>query len=108
MNKRITYFLSLAILIVFGLYAVPHEFVHVFYDHNDSEHCEHEKKEGPEISTIHIHCDFLCFYETKFVAPSEKHVFISTSVGYVIYCATSVTPVSCSLELRESRGPPTV
>lgn len=108
MNKRITYFFSVAILFVFGLYAVPHEFVHVFYDHNDTEHCEHKVCDGPEISSIHIHCDFLTFYETEFVAPGEKITFISSSVSCRIYVPAAFSSVSRTPELRESRGPPTV
>jgi len=107
MNKRITYYFALTILVVFALYAVPHEAVHIFYDHADTKHDSHSEKTGTEISQIHIHCDFLSFYESEFLPPSDKAVPLSTSHAYHTFSPVFENVVSYDLIAASIRGPPT-
>lgn len=108
MSRRVTYFFSLAMLCVFALYTLPHEFVHIFYDHKDTEHCAHSSDHGPELSAVHIHCDFLSFYQTEFIVPAEKVNFVSVSVSFFVYAPALLEQVIRESEIHESRGPPTV
>lgn len=106
MKKRLTYFVSALVLVVFSLYLVPHELVHVFYGHHDTEHGEPEHGAGMAFSSVHIHCDFLKTDLTDFL-PAEKTTPAECSVDLPFHYATvSVQLVRCISILRESRGPP--
>jgi len=106
MNKRITYYFALTFLVVFALYAVPHEAVHFFYDHNDTRHEAHAKENGPEISSIHIHCDFLSFYESEFLPPADNVLHFSIDHTYRIFTTLCENTVSYELFAASNRGPP--
>jgi hypothetical protein len=105
MVTRLKHMVSMLVLVVFSLYLVPHEAVHVFYDHDDTEHHE-EHNSSASFSTVHIHCDFLATDLTDFL-PAEEHNPILCSVELPChYNETDVQNVRCVSVLRESRGPP--
>ena len=108
MNKRITYYFALTFLVVFALYAVPHEAVHFFYNHNDTKHESHAEGQGAEISTIHIHCDFLNFYESEFLPPSNQAVHYSLDHKYRQFFTLREECISYELLAAANRGPPTI
>jgi hypothetical protein len=106
MKKRFTYFISAIVLVVFSLYLVPHEAVHVFYDHHDTEHHDAAHDGETAFSSIHIHCDFLSTDLTDFIA-AEHPAPAECSVNMPFhYAEISVQTVRCVSVLRESRGPP--
>lgn len=102
---RVKNTVCLLVLVVFSLYLVPHEAVHVFYDHEDTAHHD-DHNAGPSFSVIHIHCDFLTTDMTDFL-PAEDHQPILCSVALPFhYNTVDVQNVRCVSVLRESRGPP--
>lgn len=107
MLQRLKYLVSSFVLAIFLLYMVPHEVVHAFYDHQDTEHCESHTGNS-EFSTIHIHCDFLSFYTGEFL-PAEQvpHIECTCEIA-VTHKDAAVAPIKSILQLRESRGPPSV
>jgi hypothetical protein len=106
-RKRINYIVSAFVLVIFTLYLVPHEAVHVFYDHHDTEHTDNHNGEA-QFSSVHIHCDFLNTDLTDFL-PSESpyRTEIITEVR-VHYAEISTQCIPSVQALRESRGPPVV
>jgi hypothetical protein len=105
MKQRLTYFVAFFTLVVFSLYHVPHEVVHAFYDHHDTEHCDNHLAETT-VSSIHIHCDFLNGILTDFVAEDTQHRSeISIALPYH-YACFEVQTVRSIVVLRDSRGPP--
>lgn len=105
MKKRFAYFVSLAVLVVFSLYLVPHEAVHVFYDHDDTEHSDSHGTETT-LSSIHIHCDFLSTDLTDFLPANESSPAECSIVVPFYYEMIDVQTVRCISILRDSRGPP--
>lgn len=102
---RLKHTVSILVLVVFSLYLVPHEAVHVFYDHEDTEHHDTHNT-GASFSVIHIHCDFLSTDLTDFL-PAEEHQPTVYSVELPFhYSEVDVQNVRCITVLRESRGPP--
>lgn len=108
MKNASTYFISACMVLVFALYLVPHEIVHVFYDHHDTEHSEADHGSQKTLSAIHIHCDFLSTDLTDFLAP-EHTAPAECSVEIPFHHAVlHVQTVRCIAVLRESRGPPAI
>jgi hypothetical protein len=105
MKKRCTYLVSMLVLVVFSLYLVPHEAVHVFYDHDDTEHHEGHGTETA-FSSVHIHCDFLSTDLTDFLPADESSPAECSTVVAFHYEMISVQTVRCVSILRDSRGPP--
>lgn len=93
------------VLGVFSLYLVPHEAVHVFYDHEDTEHhAEHNSTTA--FSLIHIHCDFLTTDLTDFLPAEDQQPAVCSVELPFHYSVIDVQNVRCISVLRESRGPP--
>lgn len=91
---------------VFTLYLIPHEFVHVFYDHEDTEHGAFDHHNSTSISRIHVHCDFLSTEIADFVSTKE-HRTPETFVNLQHhYAGVDVQCIRVLTALRESRGPP--
>lgn len=105
MMQRLKYFVSGLVLIIFMFYMVPHEVVHAFYDHEDTEHAA-THNENAELSTIHIHCDFLTFYIGEFLPGNPAHINEDATEIYIAQREVAVEPIKSILQLRESRGPP--
>lgn len=106
MKQRMAYFISVVMISVFTLYLIPHEFVHVFYDHEDTEHSDFAHHSGTSISHIHVHCDFLCTEIADFV-PAKEHRAPETFVSLQHnYADVEVQSIRVLTSLRESRGPP--
>jgi hypothetical protein len=106
MKKRFGYFISIVVLVVFSLYLVPHEAVHVFYDHHDTEHSEAEHGAETALSSIHIHCDFLSTDLTDFLPAAEASPNECSVEIPFHYEMIDVQAVRCVSVLRDSRGPP--
>jgi hypothetical protein len=104
-KKQFTYFVSAFVLVVFSLYLVPHELVHAFYDHHDTEHCEEHESETA-FSPVHIHCDFLFTDLTDFLPAESPSAGESSAAFFLQYHQPVVVAVEVPLSLRESRGPP--
>lgn len=97
--------MSVLMLITFMLFMIPHEAVHVFYDHEDTEHTEAHDDEDA-LSSIHIHCDFLCYYVSDFLASEEtRHAELISELP-VYYLSPPVESTQRIPTFRESRGPP--
>ncbi len=90
---------------MFSLYLVPHEAVHVFYDHHDTEHGVAHGTETT-FSSIHIHCDFLSTDLTDFLPAAESAPVECSIVIPFHYKTIDVQTVRCVSVLRDSRGPP--
>jgi len=106
MKQRITHFISALVLVVFSLYLVPHELVHVLYDHHDTEHADTPEGNSQSLSVIHIHCDFLSTYLGDFL-PGDQPVKTECAVDLPVnYANVAVQTVRCIAILRDSRGPP--
>ena len=104
MKKRLGNFVSILVLVTFTLYLVPHEIVHVFYDHEDTEHHAHHG--GPEFSTIHVHCDFLNSDLSDFLpgeTPFRTEIISEVRVHYAELHTQCIRSI---VALRDSRGPP--
>lgn len=91
---------------VFSIYLMPHEVVHVFYDHHDTEHHEAEHGKETTLSSIHMHCDFLYSELTDFLPVEETQPSGYSLVIPFHYEMVDVQTVRCISILRDSRGPP--
>ncbi len=105
MKRRLASVIALVTLVVFSLYLVPHEIVHVFYDHHDTEHCD-EHTATTTVSSIHIHCDFLNGDLTDFVAGEHQQPGECSADLPFHYATIDVQNIRCVAVLRDSRGPP--
>jgi len=105
MKKRLSYILSFTVLVVFSLYLVPHEVVHVFYDHHDTEHGE-DHGTSTTLSEIHIHCDFLSGDLTDFLNSDIQYPAQCSAVTPFRFVTADIQNVRCVSVLRDSRGPP--
>jgi hypothetical protein len=106
MHRILTRFISLLIVAVFTFYTVPHEAVHLFYDHEDTEHHDCENGTGLSISEKHIHCDFLSGYETDYVT-SERIIIPANSTETVrVFIAVDYISTERYTPSSDSRGPP--
>lgn len=104
MKKRLGHFVSVMVLVTFALYLVPHEIVHVFYDHHDTEHHAHQA--GPEFSTVHVHCDFLNSDLSDFLpaeSPFRTEIVSEVRMHYAEIHTQCIRSIQA---LRDSRGPP--
>lgn len=70
MKLTVARLIIFSVLSAFTLYLVPHEAVHIFYDHEDTEHT-HCDGSSLELSEKHIHCDFLSWYLSEYL-PEES------------------------------------
>lgn len=94
------------LLVVFSIYLMPHEVVHVFYDHHDTEHHDTEHGKETTFSSIHVHCDFLYSELTDFLPVEETPPSGYSLVIPFRYEMIAVQTVRCISILRDSRGPP--
>lgn len=105
MKIKLARVIAMLVLAVFTAYLIPHEFVHVFYSHEDTEHTELHGS-GTSFSEMHIHCDFLSTDITDFTSPEEISAAVSEHVVAFHYPAPEVQTLKVVASLRDSRGPP--
>lgn len=94
----------LAILLLFG--TTPKDFIHVFADHKDTVHTQHQ---GFVLEKQHHHCTFLSFSLTVFdndqQLPFVARLFTEHHGNYII---TTERSVNRSVVYTALRGPPVV
>lgn len=95
------------VLGVFSLYLVPHEAVHLFYAHEDTEH-GHTTGLTSEFSQKHIHCDFLSWYLSDYLPGKSSESTKYSEFRYCIYLPDSVTFLHVFQSAVANRGPPMI
>ncbi|MCK6638572.1 MAG: hypothetical protein L6Q81_00685 [Bacteroidia bacterium] len=106
MHRILTRLISVLILAVFVFYTIPHEAVHIFYDHEDTEHAECAGSDDLTISEKHVHCDFLSGYETDYVVADIILAPENVSAYYRNYIPEIYFSVEIFNSFTDSRGPP--
>ena len=106
MKQKLTYFVSALVLVTFSLYLVPHEVVHVFYDHHDTEHSDADHNGKEQLSSIHIHCDFLSYKATHFINARILFCPEPVAVDFTVVFHVAEQPSLCSVDFLFPRGPP--
>jgi hypothetical protein len=94
-----------SVLSVFTLYLVPHEAVHIFYSHTDTEH-EHCSSADLEISEKHIHCDFLSWYLSEFLPVEYTRPICSAEVQFQEQNIELISITQVCQSTVSNRGPP--
>jgi hypothetical protein len=106
MHKSITRFLSVVILAVFVFYTIPHEAVHIFYDHEDTHHEPCSASADLTFSEKHVHCDFLSGYETDYISAEVIFAPENASSCQRLFVAEIYFSAELFSAFTESRGPP--
>lgn len=95
----------MTLLLVFG--GVSKEYLHLFADHVDTEHCRHDTTEGLHIEPEHHHCDFLTFTLTPFVHDAFVYHIKAPIVYPLIHASETVTHLTPrDVPSSPLRGPP--
>lgn len=94
-----------SVLSVFTLYLVPHEAVHIFYSHVDTEHA-HSSGADWEFSEKHIHCDFLSWYLSEFLPGELTRQICASEFQFSKYNIEQISIAQVSQPAESNRGPP--
>jgi hypothetical protein len=94
------------LLLLFG--TASKEFIHLFADHHDTVHIDHEG-EGPFFESEHHHCDFLNYSLPEFDNDiSFPFVAFAEREAYTEYQLHKVRFVQREIIQTSLRGPPAV
>lgn len=97
----------LSIVLLFG--TTPKEYIHLFADHVDTEHCEHKEGDYPVFESEHHHCSFLSFTLSPFQHTSNNVVLKEYQPQFLIHQSVSVVHlIPSSIPASSSRGPPAI
>lgn len=94
-----------SVLSVFALYLVPHEAVHIFYDHEDTEHT-HCNSSSLEFSEKHIHCDFLSWYVSEYLCEEAIEPSPASAFQFCILKHEQTSYAHRYISAVANRGPP--